>query len=230
MLLCLLVGAALFVGAASGQEPKESKGSLAAKALLDRFRRMDWDRRAVGENKDLRDDAWQTRIEVENKLIALGKSAVRPLIEAGSDASQHVRTLAAYCLGCLNDRSAVPALIQIAGHDPYAPARLMAVEALGRLGARNAIEVVKAAVKNDPSPHVRTAAQWALPRVEKGEGIGDSLRRMAMRFYNSKQVASAVVGRPAPDFALPDATGKTLRLSDFRGKKNVVIVFLLADW
>lgn len=31
--------------------------------------------------------------------------------------------------------------------------------------------------------------------------------------------------QPAPDFALPDIHGATVRLSDYRGKKNVVLVF-----
>ncbi len=30
---------------------------------------------------------------------------------------------------------------------------------------------------------------------------------------------------PAPDFSLPDFSGKEVRLSDFRGKKHVVLVF-----
>jgi peroxiredoxin Q/BCP len=33
------------------------------------------------------------------------------------------------------------------------------------------------------------------------------------------------VGDPAPDFSLPDQSGKTVRLKDFRGKSNVVVAF-----
>jgi peroxiredoxin (alkyl hydroperoxide reductase subunit C) len=33
------------------------------------------------------------------------------------------------------------------------------------------------------------------------------------------------VGDRAPDFALPDQNGKVTKLSDFRGKKNVVLAF-----
>jgi len=33
-------------------------------------------------------------------------------------------------------------------------------------------------------------------------------------------------GEPAPDFELADVNGKLVRLSDFRGKKPVVLSFL----
>ena len=33
------------------------------------------------------------------------------------------------------------------------------------------------------------------------------------------------VGQPAPDFTLPDTTGKPFKLSDFKSKKNVVLAF-----
>src|SRR5271167_4179428 len=38
------------------------------------------------------------------------------------------------------------------------------------------------------------------------------------------------VGAPAPDFVLKDQNQKEVKLSDFRGKKNVVIVFYPLDW
>lgn len=203
--------------------------ALDATALLDRFRTVDWNKREVGQNKDLSDSVWKVRIEVENALIALGEPAVPTLIEACGDSNQHVRLLAAYVLGCLNDRSAVPALMRIVEGDTYAPARLAAVEALGRLGAKEALSAIQAATK-DPSSHVRDAAKWALPRVQKGEGVGNALRELAMSTFDKSKVAAAAVGKPAPDFALTDDAGETVRLSDFQGKKHLVIVFLLADW
>ena len=36
------------------------------------------------------------------------------------------------------------------------------------------------------------------------------------------------VGDEAPDFTLPDNTNKPVKLSDFRGKKNVVLAFFPA--
>ena len=39
--------------------------------------------------------------------------------------------------------------------------------------------------------------------------------------------AELKVGDRAPDFALPDQKGDTVRLSDFRGKKTVVLAFYI---
>jgi cytochrome oxidase Cu insertion factor (SCO1/SenC/PrrC family) len=38
------------------------------------------------------------------------------------------------------------------------------------------------------------------------------------------------VGQPAPDFTLEDADGKSVTLSEFRGKKSVVLVFYRGYW
>jgi cytochrome oxidase Cu insertion factor (SCO1/SenC/PrrC family) len=38
------------------------------------------------------------------------------------------------------------------------------------------------------------------------------------------------VGSPAPDFALEGMDGKQIALSDYRGKKNVVLVFYRGQW
>lgn len=39
--------------------------------------------------------------------------------------------------------------------------------------------------------------------------------------------ADLKVGDRAPDFALPDQNGKVVKLSDFRGKKSVVLAFYI---
>ncbi len=45
--------------------------------------------------------------------------------------------------------------------------------------------------------------------------------------WNAMAQASLKVGETAPDFALPDQHGVTVRLSDFRGKKSVVLAFYI---
>ncbi|MGB0006453.1 MAG: peroxiredoxin [Candidatus Sulfotelmatobacter sp.] len=41
---------------------------------------------------------------------------------------------------------------------------------------------------------------------------------------------SATIGAPAPEFTLKDQDQKEVKLSDYRGKKNVVLVFYPLDW
>lgn len=41
------------------------------------------------------------------------------------------------------------------------------------------------------------------------------------------RAASLRVGGHAPDFALPDQNGQTIKLSNFLGKKNVVLAFYI---
>ena len=38
------------------------------------------------------------------------------------------------------------------------------------------------------------------------------------------------VGQPAPDFTLENYNGNKITLSDFRGQKNVVLVFYRGHW
>jgi hypothetical protein len=39
-----------------------------------------------------------------------------------------------------------------------------------------------------------------------------------------------IVGRPAPDFMLPDSEGKPASLAEYRGRKPVVLVFYRGHW
>ena len=43
-------------------------------------------------------------------------------------------------------------------------------------------------------------------------------------------VLKVKVGNPAPNFTLPSVSGEKVSLSQFRGKKNVVLSFVPAAW
>jgi len=46
----------------------------------------------------------------------------------------------------------------------------------------------------------------------------------------SQDLNRVKIGDAAPDFTLEDMDGKKISLSDFRGKKNVVLVFYRGHW
>ncbi|GIV80131.1 MAG: hypothetical protein KatS3mg050_4525 [Litorilinea sp.] len=56
-----------------------------------------------------------------------------------------------------------------------------------------------------------------------------SYHKHAPAMEGPAQNSGLPVGTPAPDFELPDANGRPVRLSDFRGKP-VVLVFYPLDW
>lgn len=47
-----------------------------------------------------------------------------------------------------------------------------------------------------------------------------------MDWANSELMTTTAVGLPAPDFVLTDIEGDSIRLSDYRGYRNVMLVFL----
>jgi peroxiredoxin len=53
---------------------------------------------------------------------------------------------------------------------------------------------------------------------------GRFLNKLASKEQGTK------VGSTAPDFELPDQNGNSVRLSDLKGKRNVLLIFLRGDW
>jgi len=52
-----------------------------------------------------------------------------------------------------------------------------------------------------------------------------SLALLALGLTSAQAQTKLKVGDAAPDFTLNGATGKPVRLSEFQGKKNVVLAF-----
>jgi cytochrome oxidase Cu insertion factor (SCO1/SenC/PrrC family) len=46
----------------------------------------------------------------------------------------------------------------------------------------------------------------------------------------ASMVMAVEVGEPAPDFTLPSTTGEPISLSQFRGKKHVLLEFYVSDF
>jgi hypothetical protein len=83
-------------------------------------------------------------------------------------------------------------------------------------------------LRNDPSVFgVRAMMAAALAREDRPN---PALLRKVLADYDLRNLDSARLGEMAPDFTLANTTGKTYRLSQFRGKKTVVVRFILFDF
>jgi peroxiredoxin Q/BCP len=55
--------------------------------------------------------------------------------------------------------------------------------------------------------------------------VTESVLTLVLGSALAAQAAPLKVGDKAPDFSLPDQTGKQIKLSDYAGKENVVLAF-----
>ncbi len=206
-------------GAALGQE----RGAT-AQELLERFR-AGWT--PTKEHMRLPDDrGWKVRMATLGSLVRLGEAAVPPLIRALDDPEPDVRVLAAQALSYLADRRAAVRLRRTLAEDGEAAARLYAADALGAIGGLAPSPLLDKAEAEDKNRDVRAHVRFALER--DGKPLDDAVRA-PLRTIDPSRMDAARVGEMAPDFSLPDALGKSYRLSDFRGTQAVVLVFIYGD-
>jgi hypothetical protein len=109
--------------------------------------------------------------------------------------------------------------------DPRWKLKMETLVGLARAGPR-AIPLIEAAAREGSPwrPHSRELASEVL-RILRGPAP----IRERLASYDLSQMDAAREGKPAPDFALADARGQGHRLSQFRGKKTVVLTFILQD-
>src|SRR5262249_47651479 len=149
------------------------------------------------------------------------------LAEALHKGPPSTRELAAQALVHFADPSTRPGL-ERALADPKSGVRLYAIQALSMFGRLPRTERHEQILSNDPSFWgVRPMMAAALARDDRPNPA--QLRKL-LADYDLRQLDSARPGEMAPDFTLTDFSGKTYRLSQFRGKKTVVLRFILFDF
>jgi HEAT repeat protein len=175
--------------------------------------------------RPLDDPGWKARMEALRKLAGLNGKAAPILTDALKKGNDDTRVFAAQALALLPDPAAKVPLVESL-QDKHPAVRLYALDALSMAGKVPDEDPYKTLRQKDDNRDVRSHAAFAIERDDKPrpEAI-----RQALRGYDLKQMATAKVGEKAPDFALTGATGKELRLSGFRGKKPVVLVFVYGD-
>ncbi len=169
-------------------------------------------------------DSWKAYGVALRELVAAGDAAVPALTKATQDENSNVRALAARALGYLNAANSVPALINLL-EDQMPAVAVAAADALGQIQSERGLAALRAAQKKQRNGDVLLHIAKSLARKTPLE---PDARRQLLQL-DEEQMATAVVGKPAPDFELPDAHGKPWRLSDQRGASAVVLVFIYGD-
>jgi HEAT repeat protein len=170
---------------------------------------------------------WKVRMEALVSLAKIGPAAAPVLVESLKDGQPATREFAAQALVLFADARMRPALEQALA-DGTPGVRLYAIQALSMLGPLPRTEQNEGILTGDRSFWgVRPMMAAALERADR-PNLAEL--RKALADHDLRTLDSAHIGQTAPDFALTDFTGKTVRLSEFRGKKTVVLRFILFDY
>ncbi len=172
-----------------------------------------------GYMRPLDDAGWKARMTAFQKLAAAGDKPTSALTDALANGEPETRVFAAQALGLMADPKAKPHL-EAALKDKSPAVRLYALDALSMFGKLAPTDELKVLKEKDPNRDVKAHVGFALDRDDKPD---PATLRKQLAGYDLTKMGTAVVGKPAPDFELTDATGKAYKLSDFRGKKAVVV-------
>jgi peroxiredoxin len=178
---------------------------------------------------DLSDVAWRVRLLAIRDLARLGSSALPEVIKHTHDENPHVRNIAAFVLGLNPGEDSKAALIESLHQDPDPVVRSQAAISLAQLESEAALPVLQDLAKNDASRDVRHQCDLAVYRITQYDEPDTNLAT-AYAELDESTFEQINVGQPAIDFELVDTDGNSWRLSDFRGKKDVVLIWIFADW
>ena len=188
-----------------------------------------WQQKFRGKDGYMRahdDRGWPLRMRTLQQLVGHGQEAVPVLLKSLKSGSTPERILAAQTLGYLAPWVPAEPLIEAAKSDADPAVRLYAVDALGMTGRDESIVNWNALRDAESNRDVKKHIDYAVER--SGKSLDAGIVRQLTE-WDAKTMNSAKLGKPAPDFTLTAATGETVRLSDFRGKKAVVLVFIYGD-
>lgn len=209
-------------------------GEIALREEFARFTQA-WDESAwlpkegsgpTGYMRPLDDAGWRARMSALRAIVSAGVEAaptVRDRLLHGSDPE---RILAAQASGYLGDPTLAADLTKSVQEDPVAAVRLYAVDSLGMLRVPISAEDLTAWENAEKNRDVRQHLAY----LRKRDGaVLDQQVVQRLREWNPSSTDSAKIGEAAPDFSLPALDGEHVRLSDYRGKSAVVLVFIYGD-
>lgn len=183
-------------------------------------------RKKGGYMRPLNDAGWKIRFRIMQGLIAHGPKAVPALAEALQSDDTPTRILAAQTLGYLAPHVPVDNMKMAFGSESSASVRLYAADALGMRGDISLSDFLAGQLKLEKSGDVKRHLSYA---IERGSHRVEPAIVELLKNWDAALMDSARVGKPAPGFELKTVAGKSVRLSEFRGKQPVVLIFIYGD-
>lgn len=171
------------------------------------------------------DDQWKTRMTTIQALVRAGEQAVPALEKHLENEHTPTRILAAQAISYLARHADINKLQQLFRNEPDPAVRLYLVDALGMSGQGSDVDW-PALVENEENRDVLKHIGYA--RERKDSAVPDSIIETLVN-WDSETIDAVKVGESAPDFVLSSVDGTEIRLSDFRGKQPVVLVFVYGD-
>lgn len=221
---------------ADAQEPDTSEPP----AVWIKAFEQDWDDskwgpaspRRPGYMRPLDDDGWKTRMRalrgfvVHHQAGSGDRTSVSGLADALQSKNVPTRILAAQALGFLAPHVPIAPLKDLFKTETDKAVLLYAADSLGMQGDAGLADFLQSQFKQAKNRDVQRHLSYAIER--QSNGLAPSVAS-ALGKWDDSRIDTAQVGKPAPDFALQTISGDTVRLSDFRGKQPVVLVFVYGD-
>jgi len=117
----------------------------------------------AGELKQLEPN--ESAVRLNDELIALGESAVPAVVELFESNTPRDRGNAAWILGEIRDRRAIPVLTRRGLHDGAADVREFSAQALGSIGDPSATPYLQKVASEDTDSRVRGTALGAIENI-----------------------------------------------------------------
>lgn len=171
-------------------------------------------------------DHWKKRFLALRDAVVAGQRAIPTLMQLLNTGSEEEQVFAAQALSFISPETEFRELAAKLEDSPIDAVRLYCVDALSTLGETSRKIDWPSLAQRQTNRDVKKHINYAIER--KGNRIGGEAIS-ALTAFKDEQAGSAILNQPAPDFELKTISGKAMRLSDYRGKKNVVLVFIYGD-
>lgn len=176
--------------------------------------------------RPLDDTGWKARMKTLQGLVSAGQESIPALQQALESEHTSTRILAAQTLGYLAPGASKDVMLRRLSVEKDAATRLYLVDSISMQGGASSRDELSSWRKRESNGDVKRHVGYALERG--GEGLDGSISATLLG-WKRETMAASKLGAPAPDFVLQTVSGKSVRLSDYRGKRAVVLVFVYGD-